>query len=159
MNDDLSKELSQRMWFEMQRCGIQSTFITSNTPYPTLANLQESISLFRRTGAKSLITIGNGAVSDYGKAIRGAVETALPINQFLKNKSINYVQREKIPLLSFGSTPSIVHYLPSFQVLHHEDDILVSGVGRPAEVSHILVVSALTNFSILLILLCIGGWF
>ncbi len=135
MNDNPSKELAQRMWFEMQRVGIQSTFITMNTPFPTYANLVESISLFRRTGAKSIITIGNGAVSDYGKAIRCAIETALPISQTKQIKSMQqYTKRESIPLLSFGNTSSIVHYLPTFQILHNEDDLLISHFGRQPEV-------------------------
>jgi hypothetical protein len=133
-NDNQSKELSQRMWFEMQRVGIQSTFITMNTPYPVQNMLQESLSLFRRTGAKSIVTIGNGAVADYGKALRTCAETALTPSQLAKSKS-PYVQRETVPLLCVRTSMSVVPFSSSLQLLHAEDDVLITAPGRTPEVS------------------------
>lgn len=135
-NDDKSKEISQRMWFEMQRVGIQATFITMNTPYPVIHNIQESLSLFRRTGAKSIIAIGNGAVLDFGKALRACAETAMPISHLLKfNKSIStYTQQEVIPMFCIAPVVSPISFLSSINILHVEDDILVSTRGRAPEV-------------------------
>lgn len=143
-NDKLSKELSQRMWYEMQRVGIQSAFITLNTPFPVLNAIQESLSLFRRTGAKSIITIGNGAIADYGKALRSCAETALMPHQLMKSKM--YTQRETIPLFCVRTSLSKVPFTSTLQVLHPEDDVLISAEGRAPEVGQFWT-SILFNFT------------
>lgn len=134
--DEVSKELSKRMWFELQKNGIQSSFITVNTPFPTISNLQESVGLFRRTASKSIITIGNETITDYGKLMRQSIETGMNISQLTKqidSTKLRYL--ENIPLISLTSTPAINHVSPIYRYLHVEDDILVPGQGKSPDVS------------------------
>ncbi len=127
------------MWFGLQKHGIQSSFITVNTPFPTIANLQESVGLFRRTASKSIVTIGNETITDYGKIMRQSIETGLNVSQLAKQKDSTKLRHlEAIPHISLITTPTINHVSPIFQYLHAEDDILVSGQGKSPDVSVLL---------------------
>jgi alcohol dehydrogenase class IV len=124
------------MWYGLQRHGIQSSFITMNTPYPVINEIQDSANLFRRTGAKSLITIGSGAVSDFGKVIRCLLETGVNVQEVMQKKTKLPTSKIDIPHISIASTVSTSHFSPSALVLHYEEDVLVSLSTKAPSVNH-----------------------
>jgi alcohol dehydrogenase class IV len=134
--DENSKALAQRMWYGLQRNGIQSSFIIMNTPYPVINEIQDSANLFRRTGAKSLITIGSGAVCDFGKVVRCLLETGVNVQEVMQKKTKLPTSKIDIPHISIASTASTSHFLPSALVLHYEEDVLVSLATKSPSVSH-----------------------
>lgn len=128
------------MWFELQKHGIQASFFIVNTPFPTINNLQESVSLFRRTASKSIITIGNETITDYGKIMRQSIETGLHVSQLTKLRDYSKLTHfETIPQIAVTSTLTMNHTSPIYHYLHLEDDILVAGLGKTPEVTLFLV--------------------
>lgn len=132
-SDDYTKELGNRMGFEMQRNGIQPVFCTMSSPYPTHKNIEESVDLLKRTGSKSIISIGSGAVVDTAKSIRMLAETGTrKVFTYYDAKPI--VCKDTVPLISVASSVSHVHSLASYGRLHAEDDVLVKTWCRSPEV-------------------------
>lgn len=121
-SDPYSQENARRMWYELQVLGIQGFHCTMAQPYPTLKDIETSAALFQRTGSKSIISIGSGAVADLGKAIRMRVQA------FSGKGGL------AIPLLSAATTLSPVHSSSVCGVLHHEEDVLAFSQSHPPEV-------------------------
>jgi alcohol dehydrogenase class IV len=120
------------MGFEMQRKNIQPVFCTMGTAYPTNKNIEDSVDMFRRTGCKSIIAVGSGALIDTAKTIRLMAETNVrKISDIAKPLHF----RDHVPLLSVATTISPVHSLASGGVLHFEDDVLVRTRCHQPEVS------------------------
>lgn len=117
-NEATQKEMGRRVWYELQKYGIESNAVVMQTPFPVASNIAESVHIYNIMFATSIITIGDAAVSDFGKAMCTRIESKL--NDLTKRPK----------LFCFATTPSPHHYSNSFQILHHEDDILVQ-VNRP----------------------------
>ncbi len=116
----------------MQRKNIQPVFCTMGTAYPTNKNIEDSVDMFRRTGCKSIIAVGSGALIDTAKTIRLMAETNVrKISDIAKPLHF----RDHVPLLSVATTISPVHSLASGGVLHFEDDVLVRTRCHQPEVS------------------------
>ena len=49
-DDQRSQDLSKRMWFEMQKVGIEAGFYTTKTAFCCSASVQEGLEIVRRTG-------------------------------------------------------------------------------------------------------------
>ena len=49
-DDPRSQDLSKRMWFEMQKVGIEAGFYTTKTAFCCSASVQEGLEIVRRTG-------------------------------------------------------------------------------------------------------------
>jgi alcohol dehydrogenase class IV len=111
-DDDYSKHLSQRMWFEMQKNNIEGVFCTMNTQYPIERNIKESIELFRRTGAESIISIGAGNVSDFTKLMRDLIEIGFKKSDDILNyKSLKLVVFYNLIQLFQSLVCNIYYYL------------------------------------------------
>mmetsp|Transcript_30384 Transcript_30384/g.33147 ORF Transcript_30384/g.33147 Transcript_30384/m.33147 type:complete len:148 (-) Transcript_30384:8-451(-) len=122
-DDAHSKQLAQKMWFTLQTQGIQSTFITMKTLYPVVNEVKEASQLCARAGSKSIITIGDASVTDFGKLMRKILQTKATVDQIFDNHN-NVAQKIKLPHLSVMSTASIHHFLPNALIVHKEEDIL-----------------------------------
>lgn len=131
ISDPPSAAFTHRMTFELQQSGIQPVFCTMATPFPTDKSLEEGVALLRRTGAKSIISIGSGAVTDAAKAIRLMAETGARLVSET-HKPLHF--KESISLLSIATSVSPVHSLCAWGVLHPEDDVLVRSWAHPPEV-------------------------
>lgn len=138
---DDEKEAAGRIWFELQRLGIQSSFLHLASPFPTVNNIQESIVLFKRTGSKSILSIGNGSVTDYSRAIRCCVEQGKSISQIYDTQHLGtlsqlqeHSKKDPINLICIPTTPSPFHFSDTFDIVHKEEDLLISLNGRAPEV-------------------------
>ena len=98
-------------------------------PYPLHGDIETSAALFKRTGSKSILSIGSGGVTDFAKAIRirvhGGLVHAIAASQ---NKGL------AIPLLSVATTVSHTHSVSGCGILNPEDDILQHDWSLPPEV-------------------------
>lgn len=122
-DDEHSQQLAKKMWFNLQTQGIQSTFITMKTFYPVSNELKDSVQLFTRAGSKSLITIGDASVTDFGKLMRKLLQSKTSIDQIFDNHT-TFPQKLKYPHLSVMQSSSIHHHLPHAMMVHKEEDIL-----------------------------------
>lgn len=137
-SDEYTKELGNRMGFEMQRNGVQPVFCTMTAPYPNHKNMEESVDLFKRTGSKSIVAIGSGAVVDTAKGIRMLAETGnRKVFTYIGAKPV--LCKDTVPLISVASSASHIHALSSYGRLHAEDDVLVKTWCRPPEVRNTLI--------------------
>mmetsp|Transcript_4046 Transcript_4046/g.4168 ORF Transcript_4046/g.4168 Transcript_4046/m.4168 type:complete len:638 (+) Transcript_4046:100-2013(+) len=73
-DDSASQELSQRMWYEIQKSGIEASFYTVKTVFATPSSVREGLEIVRRTGAKSVISIGSSTICDTGKGIQTLIQ-------------------------------------------------------------------------------------
>eukprot|EP01040_Poterioochromonas_malhamensis_P016526 gene16526-18774_t len=133
-DDAHSKQLAQKMWFTLQTQGIQSTFITMKTLYPVVNEVKEASQLCARAGSKSIITIGDASVTDFGKLMRKILQTKATVDQIFDNHN-NVAQKIKLPHLSVMSTASIHHFLPNALIVHKEEDILQGVTAETPSVS------------------------
>jgi alcohol dehydrogenase class IV len=97
------------------------------TAFPTAATIHEGVEMARRTGAKSVISIGNGAVGDVAKGIRALMESGAKtvaendkINARLSTATTNEVS---YPHIAVSTTLSPTPSLPGWVCLHHEEDV------------------------------------
>lgn len=125
--DTLSSEYTQRMWYEMQKIGMEGVFCGIRTPYPSDPLVRESSNIFRRTGCTSIIAIGNGAVADYAKLVRQQISGGS--NQ----------EENRICLAIVPTTISAVYTSASMGLLHAEDDVLEFSLSDQPEVSAIRI--------------------
>ena len=132
-SDEYTRELGNRMGFEMQRNGVQPVFCTMSSPYPNHKNIEESVDLLKRTGSKSIVAIGSGAVVDTAKGIRMLAESGNR-KVFTHYPFRRIVCKDVIPLISVATSNSHVHALSSYGRLHAEDDVLVKTWCRAPEV-------------------------
>lgn len=123
------------MQYEMNVLGIQCVQCTMSSMFPLIDNIQESVGLFRRTGAQSIVAIGNGAVSDFAKAVRLLVETG---TKNVPETSWKHLPKLKLkaptPLATIACTLSSVHYTSSFSFMHGEDNCLVQTWSKAPDV-------------------------
>lgn len=129
--DEFCKDVARRMWFEMQKFKIEVVSFTHKTPFPTTAFIEEGAELFRRTGCKSIVTIGPGSLSDCGKGVRNLIfSNSKKVNQVLSNppKSV------PVPLIAVPTTISPIPMLKSWCCLHHEEDVFVKRFSPKPEV-------------------------
>lgn len=139
-SNEYTKELGNRMGFEMQRNGIQPVFCTMSSPYPNHKNIEESVDLLKRTGSKSVIAIGSGAVVDTAKGIRMLAETgSRKVFTYYAAKPLQC--KDVIPLVSVATSASHVHALSSYGRLHTEDDVLIKTWCRAPEVILMSIIS------------------
>lgn len=125
-NDMYSKQMSQRMWFEMQKNNIEGVFCTMDTQYPIERNIKESIDLFRRTGADSIVSIGSGNVSDFTKLMRDLLEIGFKKSENILNyQNLKMKRKESIPLCTIACSYSNIHFTNFIGYLHPEDDVLI----------------------------------
>ncbi len=126
-------ELTRRVWFELQKIGKQVVFYTvPNVLYPTYKCINEGILLAKRTGVRSIISIGSGEVLDYAKGLRSIIES--DANE-LDNYDDKKISKIKIPLLTVSTTLSPVSFTNTWFCLHKEDDRLLRRYCRPADVT------------------------
>lgn len=92
----------------------------------------EARELIQRTGSSSLMTFGNAAITDFGKAARDYYSKGALIVNPSKNDKSAYAP---MPLFSITTTTTASHSLPSFQYLHQQDDILISIPSAAPDVS------------------------
>ena len=151
--------LVDRMCFELQRAGIQPVKLSMKYSVPESSSLEEAVAMYRRTGSRSVMALGSGAVSDAGKAIRAMVE-----GQHNKLRTLPYDSRHNslisspsdrgsnssgsastmamkskgvttAPLISIATTVSPQHSSGSFAFMHSEESYMETRFGRSAEVS------------------------
>ena len=65
--DDLSVSSHPRLSFALLNAGVQSVPCTLSTYLPTTQAVEAGVEMFRRTGARSITVVGNGAVIDAAK--------------------------------------------------------------------------------------------
>lgn len=115
-------EYSQRMWFELQREGLEGVYCTTRFPFPLVDSISENAAFFRRAGCSSIIAIGDGSVSDHSKALR---------KELLANST-----QEHIPLINIATTISSVYNSGLCGILHEEEDIINMSKCANPEVRH-----------------------
>ena len=100
------------------------------TAFPTAATVHEGVEMMRRTGAKSVISIGNGAVSDVAKGIRALMESgAKTVAEnddkitSLQQSSTATTNEVSYPHIAVSTTLSPTPSLPGWVCLHHEEDV------------------------------------
>jgi len=125
LTDKNSKSIlnSKKMWFEMQRVGIECVLCSFATPFPTQVGIIENASLFRRTGCTSILSIGNGSVADFCKGIQS----------YLTSSNDDRVKRQ-IPLIVVANTISPVYSTETYGILHESDDVIVQTESLPPQV-------------------------
>jgi hypothetical protein len=120
MGDPASEEHAKHMLSELQTLGMQGHRCTMLQAYPTTKEVALTAAHFRRTGSNSVLSIGSGAVADFGKALRVEVEGGMT------RIAATVAGGKKVtPLLHVATTLSPTHALPSCGMLHPEDDVLV----------------------------------
>jgi alcohol dehydrogenase class IV len=115
--------------------------------FPTSLAVEEGAEMVRRTGSKSIISIGNGSISDVAKGIRALYENGvksvddldrcLHLNSAL-NSAVNpsdtlasssptrLANKVVLPHLAVSTTLSFVPLMPRWVSLHHEEDVFIS---------------------------------
>lgn len=134
-SSNIDQDIQDRMCFELQRRGTQPVkFRIPATPLmvPSLATVSEAVELFRRTGCRSIISIGTGSEADAGKAVRAMLEqqTATsskskvklphraPVADSKGNTTVNAVT---VPLICMATSISPVHSRGAYGLLHDEE--------------------------------------
>jgi alcohol dehydrogenase class IV len=125
-NDGVSKEMAQKMWYSLQSQGIPASFITMNTLFPVSDEINEATTMFRRSGGRSLISVGDASATDFTKLIRKSVETHTSIDKFLRPWKLvpSSSSAVSVPHLAVTTSPSVNHFLSSSMILHSEEDVL-----------------------------------
>lgn len=121
------KAAAGKIWFHLQKAGIQSTFLNLKSKYPSVESIKDGINLLKRTGASSIISIGNGTITDYGKALQFAIDSPASLNSLFTDPT-SIPTLKALPRIShviIPTTPTPNHYVSSCQVIHPEEDILL----------------------------------
>ena len=121
------KAAAGKIWFQLQKAGIESTFLNLKSKYPSVESIRDGINLLKRTGASSIISIGNGTITDYGKALQFAVDSPASLNGLFQDPtSIPALKATpRISHVIIPTTPTPNHYVSSCQVIHPEENILL----------------------------------
>jgi hypothetical protein len=125
--EEAHKNAAGKVWFELQKVGIQSTFLNLKSRFPSIESIQDGVNLLKRTGSTSIVTIGNSTITDYGKALQMVADGHQSVTALLQDPTAT-TTRPSIPRLghvSVATTPSICHFLASSQIIHSEEDILL----------------------------------
>lgn len=158
-SDEISSQLSKKMWFHLQKVGIDATFFTIRVPFVDSSVLDEGITLAKRTGATSLLCIGNGTTRDVTMGLKfcldnnisgGKIESAILGSSNLKKDD----GRSGISVINIADDISPVASFTHWKAFHSEDNVLMQyGNSKPADIvvydSNIIasVRSSLTDIS------------
>lgn len=125
--EESHKNAAGKIWFELQKVGIQSTFLNLKSKYPSTESIQDGVNLLKRTGATSIVTVGNATMTDYGKALQLAADNSSGISSLLRDPTSNSMQTAspRIAHIAVPITSSPNHFLSTCQVIHPEEDILI----------------------------------
>lgn len=127
--EEIHKNEAGRIWFELQKVGIQSTFLNLKSRFPSTESVQDGIGLVKRTGSTSIISVGNGTIVDYGKILQYSVENLSggSFNALLENPT-KFKAPTTPPRLNHIAVPTTLspHNFTSLcQVIHPQEDILI----------------------------------
>jgi len=128
--DDLSVSSHPRLSFALLNAGVQSVPCTLSTYLPTTQAVEAGVEMFRRTGARSITVVGNGAVIDAAKGMAELIDSQRAPGS------------TALPLLVIPTSISPVGCHPAWSCLHAEDDVLISRGGQRDDSSTTIIFDA-----------------
>jgi hypothetical protein len=121
------------MWYEMQKVGIEAGFYTSKTAFCGSTSVHEGLEMVRRTGAKSIVSIGSTSIADTAKGIQALVGCGAKTIDEMDKKAAR--PATSFPHFSFATEVSPEYAVGSWLALHNQEDVLIRRAGlAPAAV-------------------------
>lgn len=133
--DDTSLDLSKKMWFHLQKVGIDATFFTLKVPFVDSSILDEGVVLARRTGATSIISIGSGTPRDFGMGLKYCLDNNISKASNLESSIFSNINSNRINshsnvvCVNVASDVSPLASLNQWKAFHFEDNILMQYYG------------------------------
>ena len=111
-------DMTGRLLFELQMMGVSPVKYTLKESFPNRKGSGEAVEIFKRTGAASIVALGDGAVCDMAKQVCAQLESG----------STSYAH---VPVMVIPASFSPTAAAASCGVLHDTEDVLVVAPTRP----------------------------